>query len=465
MSPTLQSGKPQSIPSKWLFPIVFVLIILLALHRFYISSPKKVNIAPPPEEQTFIIEPITMEEKHSHQIEKQVSAKEAVIKNEPGTSLVFKKARAAHAKEEGLVKAPEALQVSPPSLESERKRKSLAKSFNSKGWELYGAKNYEAAMKQFESSLDAIVTAEGYFGRGMLVMAMGDNEEAIDNFESSLALAEDGNTHMMMGVVLYTENRLQEAKNHFEKALALDTLKQKASVFLSKIDRELIEDSFRESEGSHFVVRYEGAERGEAGYTVSLVLEEAYFKIGSDLGFYPEDVITAILYSDQQFRDVTKSPSWSGGLYDGKIRLPTGGINGRTDDLKRLIYHEYTHALIHRMTGGNCPAWLNEGIAQYEEGGASRDRALALIRGRRKIMRLKDLEAPFAGLDSTSASVAYATSFLAVDYLVSQFGLSNIRTILDNLNGGMPGEGAVSSASYMDYPEIEEAVLKMAQTY
>ena len=44
-----------------------------------------------------------------------------------------------------------------------------------------------------------------------------------------------------------------------------------------------------------------------------------------------------VLYSKEQFRDVTQSPSWAGGLYDGRIRLPVAGrIDEKARDAARV---------------------------------------------------------------------------------------------------------------------------------
>lgn len=358
--------------------------------------------------------------------------------------------------EDALAKFEEALALSP---ESDMIMENIANSYLWLGWARYKERKYDDALENFEASLKAKATAQGHKGRGMAYMNLGDHFSAMESFESSLEMhGKDANVHMMVGSILYRENRLEEAKDHFERVLKISPVNVEAARFLAKIRREGVEEGFRDKESFHFHVKYEGAERGEVGHLVSLILEEAYHKVGSDLGFYPEDMITAILYTDRQFRDVTRAPSWSGGVYDGKIRLPAGGINRRTEDLVRVVYHEYTHAVIHRITGGNCPAWLNEGIAQYEEGRAALARAESVIKRDGRLMTLKYLERSFRKLNPSEISGAYAMSLLAVDYIVSEFGMSNLKNIFDSLGEGINGEEAISSTIYLSYDDIERGV-------
>ena len=75
---------------------------------------------------------------------------------------------------------------------------------------------------------------------------------------------------------------------------------------------------------------------------------EAYGEIGKSFSYYPENPITVILYSDQQFRDITRTPAWTGGLFDGKIRIPTEGAGSLSGGvLNRVLHHEYTHAIVY----------------------------------------------------------------------------------------------------------------------
>ena len=59
-----------------------------------------------------------------------------------------------------------------------------------------------------------------------------------------------------------------------------------------------------------------------------------------------------ILYSNQQFRDITRAPAWAGGGYDGRIRLPVSGALRSPQSLDRVVIHEYApyvHGQVERL--------------------------------------------------------------------------------------------------------------------
>ena len=215
-------------------------------------------------------------------------------------------------------------------------------------------------------------------------------------------------------------------------------------------------------EGSHFSVKFDGGENGVAGHTVAILLEEAYIKIGADLGFYPSDRIEAVLYTGDQFRDVTRSPAWAGALYDGRIKLPAGGITDKSALLEKTLFHEYTHAIVHSLSHGKAPTWLNEGLAQYEEGADDSgymDTLREFARNKNKEFPLRRLEGSFMGLSASDARSAYILSLSATRYIIREFGVSAVKRILEGLAGGLSLDNAIRSAIYISYDDLEKSWL------
>ena len=112
------------------------------------------------------------------------------------------------------------------------------------------------------------------------------------------------------------------------------------------------EEGMERKEGGHFLVKFSGGENVQAGHLIGLLLEEAYFKVGADLGFYPDDKVEAVIYSREQFRDVTWSPSWAGAIYDGRIKIPAGGAE--KSEIERL-YSTNTRTRLSTGSGGKAP--------------------------------------------------------------------------------------------------------------
>ena len=56
----------------------------------------------------------------------------------------------------------------------------------------------------------------------------------------------------------------------------------------------------------------------------------------------------------EQFHDITQSPDWAGGAYDGRIRVPVQGASRRPGRIERVLTHEFTHALVHSIAPQRC---------------------------------------------------------------------------------------------------------------
>ncbi len=290
-------------------------------------------------------------------------------------------------------------------------------------------------------------------------LAAGLEEGPVGEHSSQQSEAVD---HFALGMEFYKKDDLQNALMHLQEVLRMDPYNSTAKGLVSKISREAsVEGGFTNKEGSHFNVRYEGGESDVAGHLVAIILEEAYQKIGTDLGFYPEDSITTILYSSEQFRDVTRAPSWSGAIYDGKIRVPVGGVRERSDVLEKVIFHEYTHAVVHRMSGGKVPTWLNEGIAQYEEGRLSeREDVFRYLAVARNLVPLNYLEGSFMGLTQEQAVIAYAEGLSAVMYIMNEYGVGMLSRLISSYKDGKGSEAAIKETFQMTYKEFQESWIR-----
>ncbi|MFQ5479992.1 MAG: peptidase MA family metallohydrolase [Thermodesulfobacteriota bacterium] len=210
--------------------------------------------------------------------------------------------------------------------------------------------------------------------------------------------------------------------------------------------------------GGHFRVRYFGAENSVAGHLISLVLEEAYVKVGADLLYWPVERLEAELYPEKEFFDITRSPVWVGAIYDGKIKMPAGGLVERTASLERVLFHEYTHALVYRLSKGRAPAWLNEGLAQYEEGAQSPGfdgRVKALVR--EGGISLSSIESSFLNLPHEEAARAYTLSLSVTGYIINEFGFSSLKRILITLGEGQDIDSALRASVFLSYEALEQS--------
>jgi len=262
-------------------------------------------------------------------------------------------------------------------------------------------------------------------------------------------------------------HRRDSALKYYQKLDVLQPGDAHLRGFIAKLKAEAAsEKGMGRAEGANFTVRYEGGENAVTGHVIGLLLEEAYHKVGSDLDFYPDDRIEAVLYLKEQFRDVTGSPSWAGAIYDGRIKVPAGGVTDKSALLEKVLFHEYTHAVVHRLSGARAPVWLNEGLAQIEEGKDDGGQRAALKRFAVEIKGkgggvnvLRRLEGSFMGLDSNQAAWAYLLSLSATQYLTREFGVFSARRVLENLRDGKGLDEAVYDALSISYDNFCDAWL------
>jgi hypothetical protein len=316
------------------------------------------------------------------------------------------------------------------------------------GWTMLEKKEYDKAMGFFEEAVHYWKENEDAV-RGMAFTLYQDHESDLAR-QWLLYYIQLGGTqpdaYSLLGRIYYDDDRLEDALMYFNLSLSLSPEQPQLVAFIAKVQRELkVEEGFAKTESGHFTVKFEGQENPRVGQLVLAVCEEAYLRVGVNLGFFPDRTITVILYSDEQFQDVTNSPAWAGAIYDGKIRIPVKGLADRSDILLRLVFHEYTHALLHEMTAGQAPVWLQEGLAQMNDGGSYDLRALAVtVRNNNALRPLKELEGSFLGLPPREAKLAYAQSYLAAAYLADAYGPYALREILRLLKEGKNASAAIT---------------------
>jgi hypothetical protein len=161
-----------------------------------------------------------------------------------------------------------------------------------------------------------------------------------------------------------------------------------------------------------------------------------------------------ILYTEQQFRDITRAPEWSGGQYDGRIRIPVAGASRNPALFERVLIHELAHAVIDATGGSRVPAWLHEGLAQHFEG-ADVQAARRRMRASPGSIPLKDLERGFSRLDSREAQMAYDESLLAASVMLDRPGFG-WPALLSRLAGGQTFGEAIPNFG-LSYDDLEVA--------
>jgi hypothetical protein len=131
-----------------------------------------------------------------------------------------------------------------------------------------------------------------------------------------------------------------------------------------------------------------------------------------------------------------------------------------TEELAQVLRHELTHSFIQQITHGRAPQWLHEGIAQVEEGRTTADYGprLAALYASGHAIPLNYLEGSFSNFNSDEASVAYAESLAAAEYIRNTYGMSDLARLLQRLGEGQAVESALRSTIHEGYAGLESEV-------
>ncbi len=323
------------------------------------------------------------------------------------------------------------------------------------GWRALRAGTPEEAAADFDRALRLNgANALALLGAGAAANVRGRADEA--RLHLTRAVREQPSltaASLLLGEILYRAADLDGAIGVYAQALARAPGDARLTARLDAWRREAaVHDTFSTRIATHFNILFEGPADQPMSARVSEMLEAIYWQVGGAIGAYPKDILTVVLYSKEQFRDVTQSPSWAGGLYDGRIRLP---VAGRIDEkaLGRVLAHEFTHAVVYSVAPRGVPQWLNEGLAILMERGGQ---APPAVPAGEDVPSLSKLEGSFARLSPEEARTAYATSGAAAQALLDRAGPMVIDNLLTNLGNGMKFEDAFERAALMPYDTFKQ---------
>ena len=325
------------------------------------------------------------------------------------------------------------------------------------GWAAVEAQRYGDALRAFTEATELVdYEPTLWLGRGYAEYMLGRDDDAEHSLERVLALDETSDSaYQILGELHYRSGRVADAIKTYETARRQATNGRDFEARLEEWKQESqLQDGFAHSTGAHFLVLFEGPTDDALARRIIDVLEGAYRNVGNTLRTYPPQTINVLLYTQQQFQDITRAPAWSGGVYDGQIRLPSRGALERPGELERVLTHEYVHALVALLGGRTVPTWLNEGLATaLEPGGLDHaSRVLASVSGRPS---LRDLHGGFGRLPGDMATVAYAQSAVAVNRMMYlRGGASGVVLLLQDLAAGVPFESAFQRRMGLWYDEF-----------
>jgi len=256
---------------------------------------------------------------------------------------------------------------------------------------------------------------------------------------------DDARALYLQGESRYQTGRLAEAIESWERSLELRPSPEVRSRLEQARRFDRAEQGFLRSSGAHFSLKFDGEAASPAlAEEVLAFLERSHAELSGRFYHVPPGVIQVTLYSRESFHETTESPDWVGGLYDGQIRIPAGGLATLTPRARRVLLHELTHCFVASKTHGNVPQWLQEGIAQVVEGRRSsrRDRA-ALAQAYEAL-----------GTPEFGAEFSYPKSLSQLEFFLETWSESHLNDLLDHLARGTDIDEAMVSVTGLSYGDF-----------
>ncbi len=308
----------------------------------------------------------------------------------------------------------------------------------------------QAAIDAFDQGLRfATRDPDLYLGLGSAYLMASEYGAAETALEDAIALRpDDPAAHRRLGQLYYLTDDAESAVYHWQQVIDIGGPDPALASRLEKLRRQLSESRNLDTVADHqFSVRFDGGENPRLRQIVLEILGDAVFNIGQQLNIWPNRRIGVMLLTRTAFFDITGSPGWAAGIYEGQIKAPVAGY--RPDLLAKILHHEYVHAVLFDFLSDRCPWWLNEGLAQYfspDPDGNRQKREIAqriLENGDRP--SLKDLPRRLTA-DPQAAIAAYSLALSATTHLIDAFDLFSLQTLLEGLRNGMSPEAALNDA-------------------
>lgn len=244
----------------------------------------------------------------------------------------------------------------------------------------------------------------------------------------------DPSVLILAGVAAWKSDQTALALEHWKTAQEIRPMPELQGM-IGRLEREIRHDKSGEKlVGLRVALRYENQALPYATAKAMLqTLDTEVARLSDILGCATEERLTAIVQSPEDYRQGANAAEWSGGQFDGRIRIPFAAGSALDEGARRVFAHEATHACLASL-GSSWPAWLHEGLAQKLSGERLTSVAKAQLldlASKRQIPRLQQFRRNWSSLDAREARIAYAVALLAAEELVDHYGASiGLRAIL-----------------------------------
>lgn len=216
-----------------------------------------------------------------------------------------------------------------------------------------------------------------------------------------------------------------------------------------------IQRPFTETKSDHFIVRTPAEDTFLARYALPS-LESAYGRVAEFFGSSPTFPSVIEIYPTMDAftfattlskENVEQTGSVVSSRY-GRIMILSPGATPFGYRWLDGMVHDFVHQQLNRVSGGNGPAWLQEGMARYFEVAWRRPEGFIHSPSERALLTRAVLSAtgtvggllPFEVMETPSLkslsqeqrTLVFAETSDAVDFLVQEFGVEKLRALVQS---------------------------------
>lgn len=324
------------------------------------------------------------------------------------------------------------------------------------GSEALRKRDFETAMLRFHEAIRLDPSrVDARTGYALAEIALGRDAAALSVVLDGLALdPKSADLHEVLGDIRDREERVEDALTSWREAFRLSPNDRRREKIL-KAERELAAGrDYAFSAAAHFNMRYDGEVDPDLAKEVEDHLERRYRELEAQYQHAPSQPIAVILYPKTEFHTVTQASESVSGLFDGKIRVPLGGLRRLTDPARRVLSHELAHAFIHARSRGQCPRWLHEGMAQLAEPRVSTPN------DRKEVAALAAAADPLAW---TKGDFSYPAALSLTRDLEQRGGFDALVRVLERLGSGEKLDEAIRGEFALDFGDIVRSWAATAQ--
>lgn len=261
-----------------------------------------------------------------------------------------------------------------------------------------------------------------------------------------------------LGQVHYREDRLDKAIFYWTKYVQTHPENQEVMDKLEKAIKEReLSGRLGKIELPFFEVEFEDVYDFNKD-ELKDILSDIYEKVGTDLDFYPPQDTKIIFYTPNSFMEIFQKTGIVRGFFDGNIRMPVDPRVSKSE-LAGILAHEYTHAILSMTTNGNCPIWIHEGLAVYEQARYAPINMAELaseVKGR-KYFKIGAVEKGFVDYsEQLSIKVYYQAAFAAISFIIDKWGWPGLRSLLGRIKDKTHFANAIDEEFFVSMTGFEK---------